>query len=162
MTKRGLYEWTPVAQRIDMCNELALESAFLPDVAHFALKFSRERDRLGAIQKYIRENVEWIDEPGERLCSADITLRHGLGDCDDSAIAMCALALALGHDARVVAIEMASKTMHAVCQILENGKWEFFDCSVPDILPRESPLDYERRVLSAGETSPRAMVRRSS
>lgn len=87
------------AERLAAMRQIALSGGRDPRIATLAVGIIRQagiqpRDYAGqaaVLLKWAQDRIYYINEPGERLQSAEATLRLGYGDCDDLAILLAAL-----------------------------------------------------------------------
>lgn len=66
---------------------------------------------------FVQACVRFTGEARETFASAYDTIRTGVGDCDDSAEALCALWMAVGFQARVVGLGRTEYPTHAAAQV---------------------------------------------
>lgn len=108
---------------------------------------STEPAYLGAwIQRAVQRRVRYVGEGKETFQPSAQTWRIGLGDCDDSARLVAALALSLGLEARVIGMPGRSGApVHAVAKI--DNRW-----AEASLAARfgEHPLEAFRRLRGAG------------
>ncbi len=81
-------EWGTDPQLAEQAAHI-LQAAGVPGRAH--------RDAWAALLSWVQDNIDYRNEPGERIQSPQYTLEHGYGDCDDMAI----LLASLGHSLRM-------------------------------------------------------------
>lgn len=98
------------------------------------------------VQTYVQKTVRYEEEEIERFCSPLVTLRIGLGDCDDHALLVCVLARAAGLQARIVPLrDTSGAIVHAVTQIKTGGGWMWAETTIAAGLG-EHPLDAAQRL----------------
>lgn len=88
-------------QRIAVLRRIARAAADNPRVietAIDAIRHTKERDyraQVAALLRYVQRNIYYSNEAGERLQDPWYTIRHRLGDCDDMAMLLAAMAMAI-------------------------------------------------------------------
>lgn len=96
----------------------ARADAFLPEIAalgtYFRRKYPDPRERAETVFAFVRWRVRYRRDAGGRESFADAltVLLNGLDDCDGSARALVALALAAGLGARIRAVMSAGHIEH--------------------------------------------------
>lgn len=84
---------------------------------------------LRALFEYVRDCIRYQQDVHgvETLAEPHITLARGVGDCDDQATLLCALAEAIGYPTRLVAAAYESgEYEHVFCQVFDGSRW--IDC----------------------------------
>lgn len=122
------------AHAAELLAVLAEADATRPDVQELArwlleqapgrLAFSR------AVQRFIQARVRFVREPRERFARTDLTIAHGIGDCDDHARAVMALLLAGGVPARLVTLRRNGRAVHVLAQAFAGGTWRWLETTV--------------------------------
>lgn len=83
------------------------------------------------VHRIVRDHVAFTLEADETFRGAGTTFRLGQGDCDDHAIAVATLALALGLPARIVGLRNAERDItHACAQIHVGGAWRWAETTL--------------------------------
>jgi hypothetical protein len=141
----------PVARTIG----LQLRQRFGPDQVRMAK----------ALQKWVQENVQYLREPTETFQAPWYTVRTGVGDCDDHANLVHAIAQNAGLKARIVPVRNREGTIsHACTQIYVDGVWSWAETTLQadfDESPRvaASRLRAEGRTdIAGGEGDPMTVV----
>ena len=128
-----------------------------PSIVALARSFARQATSDGELARdlhaYVRDSVRFVPdadpETGERaevFQSAAYTLltRHA-GDCDDSARALYALAIAAGLRARFGFLSVQNEPRHVFAQIWSGGAWHDAETTIAAQYG-EHPLDALRRL----------------
>ncbi|RST32104.1 hypothetical protein HMF7854_03760 [Sphingomonas ginkgonis] len=127
-------------------------------VAEFAagLRALPPRTRLEAVNRYVNRRLRFVDD-SRRWGRADVwtgaaqTLRSGLGDCEDYAIAKFALLRAAGvpeHDLYLVVVkDLVRRSDHAVLVARADDRFWLLDNGTEAVTDAEDMQDY-RPVLS--------------
>lgn len=89
----------------------------------------------GYLLDWVQKNVPFMDEPIEAFIGWRAL--HRGGDCDDMARLLVALLRALGWPARLATL--GRPPSHVAAQVLEEGRWEWLEPTVPGALYGESP-----------------------
>lgn len=106
--------------------ELALEDANDPDVWKIAERIrqlARGGDLRRTLHQYVFENVRFEPEDIETFQSPLHTLLSGVGDCDDHAGLIIAVAWALGLQAELVFLEEGGQPAHVFVCFFDGGMW---------------------------------------
>lgn len=141
-------------QKVAMLDALATRDArYDPRVRKIATMIARiqpdtkPRTLARALHLNVGRRVRYLGEGIETFQSAAETWKLGLGDCDDMARLLVALARSIGLDAAVVALPGRNGTpVHASCTLL--GRWA--DPSMPGARFGEHPLAAFRRLRGGG------------
>ena len=134
--------------KLRVLDELATIDACDPWVASRARAIAADAlgDRLQtllAAHRYVRDGVEFIEEPCETFQAARLTLSSQVGDCDCSALALAALLRSLGYVVRFGTL--ASPPTHVAVQVLWEGRWEWLETTMK-AEPGEHPLAARERL----------------
>jgi hypothetical protein len=141
-------------QKVRMLDALALRDArYDPRVRKIATAIAaiqpdtRPRTLARALHKNVARRVRYLGEGIETFQNAAETWRIRLGDCDDMARLLVALARSIGLDAQIVALPgRGGQPVHASCTVL--GQWA--DPSMPGARFGEHPIAAYRRLRAAG------------
>jgi len=98
----GWERWS-LEQRLGFMRKLVKEWCRDPHLAELANRIIRDagveprnhRKAWGALLKWVQENIDYQNEPNERLQSPQYTLAARFGDCDDLAILLASLGASL-------------------------------------------------------------------
>jgi len=94
---------------------------------------------INAIYNWVKDNISFRNEDGERLQSPLVTMQLRAGDCDDHSMLIAALLRALGHTVafRTVAVGNNPDYSHvyAVVQNKRTGDWIPLDTTVASATP---------------------------
>lgn len=123
------------------------------NAAHYAetLKSLTPLERLQAINAYVNRRVHYVDDykqfgREDVWSSADSTLRHGEGDCEDYAIAKLQLARRAGiagHDLYLVIVrDLVRRADHAVLVARADGRMLLLDDGTDKVLNTSEVSDY--------------------
>lgn len=88
---------------------------------------------LRALFEYVRDNIRYQQDVHgvETLAEPHITLARRVGDCDDQATLLCALAESIGYPSRlVVAAYDGGDFEHVYCQLFDGTRW--IDCDTTE------------------------------
>lgn len=115
--------------------------------------------RLGTVARalaWVQREIDWRDEPGERLSHPSSTLARRWGDCDDSATLLVALFSALGYPAAVLGCTLDGVPVHAVAAVSTGSGWHWADGSEPTELEpwARHPLERDERAGVRGIVRP--------
>lgn len=115
--------------------EMSREDAADPEIRQVALTFRRDNgsdDRTArALHAFVRDTVLFVPEPVETFQSARYTLFSvRCGDCDDSARALFALAMAAGLRVRLAFLEQQGQPAHVWAQIYHDGSWHHAETTI--------------------------------
>lgn len=121
--------------------------------AHYAdtLKSLAPLERLQAINAYVNRRVHYVDDykqfgREDVWSSADSTLRHGEGDCEDYAIAKLQMARRAGiadHDLYLVIVrDLVRRADHAVLVARAEGRMLLLDDGTDKVLNTSEVSDY--------------------
>lgn len=87
--------------------------------------------RAAALHAWVRARVRFAPEQGEVFVSPAALLRAGVGDCDDHARTVIALAIAAGIPARLALLSRDGRTpSHAVAQLHDGAAWRWAETTV--------------------------------
>jgi lysophospholipase L1-like esterase len=106
--------------------ELSLEDADDPDVwalAEHIRKLAGSRDLRRTLHEYVLGNVRFAPEDVETFQNPLYTLLSGVGDCDDHANLIIAVAWALGLEAELVFLEEGGQPAHVFVCFYDGGMW---------------------------------------
>jgi len=133
--------------KVALLNDLAELDSFSPLVRRYAERIAagaRTRtEQVIRLHAHVRDHVVHTDEPIETFSPPLWVLTSRIGDCDDTARALCALLGALGFRTRVATLGDPPK--HAACQVELDGAWHWLETTVA-AHPGEHPLDAARRL----------------
>lgn len=105
------------------------------DAAEYQPSFVRLALDLGTPERaleYVQREIEWRDEPGERLSYPTTTLARGWGDCDCSAVVVVGLWSALGYPSAPCALTLDGVPTHAAGALQRGARnWSWGDPSEP-------------------------------
>jgi transglutaminase-like putative cysteine protease len=109
--------------------------ALHPDVQHLASELCARAqgpaDKARTLHAYVRQHVAFQPEEEETFRSPLVTLRLGLGDCDDQAVCVAALAQAAGLDAHIASLRDAEgEIAHVATQIRVGGAWLWAETTI--------------------------------
>lgn len=86
-----------------------------------------EQSEVIAIFNFVRDSIRYQrDVCGvETLCTPEMTLQRGVGDCDDKTALLCALLESVGYPTRLVmaAYTEPGKYEHVYCDVFLCGDW---------------------------------------
>lgn len=144
------------AAKLRLLRELATWDSRHPDVLRLAERSYQiaghdETTAAAVIHRLVRDTVSHRREPTERFQATLRTLKIGVGDCDDTARAVYALARAAGFDAELITLGDPPRHVSAVIRL--GGRWRWADASLPAELG-EHPLAAARRLARAGTDHP--------
>jgi transglutaminase-like putative cysteine protease len=125
----------PVARGIG----LEVHRRFAPD----ELRMAR------AIHAWVKEHIWYAREPCETFQSPSYTCRVAVGDCDDHANLVHAIARNAGLSARIAPLYRGRDVRHVVCQIRVEGRWCYAETTV------DAEFDEEPRAAAARTRSQR-------
>jgi transglutaminase-like putative cysteine protease len=135
------------AAKVSLLRELAELDSRDPDVRRVAERVvAGERDQLGqiaALHAFVRDGVLFTKERRETFSPALLTLEHGLGDCDDTALVLCALLLSLGFEAGM--LTLGAPPRHVACGVRYGGKLYWLETTLA-AEPGEHPLEAAERL----------------
>jgi transglutaminase-like putative cysteine protease len=138
--------------KVGLLANLAEYDARTPDVRRFAEQIvAGARDtaqQARALHAFVRDRVVFTREPIETFSPTMHTLTIGAGDCDDSARALMALALALGLRARLETLPPLSSgrtPKHVAAQLFVDGAWRWAETTIAGELG-EHPVAAARRL----------------
>lgn len=83
---------------------------------------------------FVRDEIRYVGDISgvETLHEANATLATGAGDCDDKAILLAAMLLAINHDVRFIAISLdGTEFCHVWVQDLIDGRWVDLETTEP-------------------------------
>ncbi len=131
-----------VAETMRQMATLAKAGAKWINLRQFALKLVKGlpgKDFLGELAKvfeWVRNNIRYVRDiyQVETLHTVQRILKNGQGDCDDMAILIGAMMLALGAKIRFVAAAFThtmNRLAHVWPEILVNGRWIAADATEP-------------------------------
>src|SRR5579863_8617620 len=101
----------------------------------------RDVNEIDALFDWVKQNIEFRDEPEEALVSPETTLRWMAGDCDCIAMLLAAMAASLNYKVSFKTIATARDSpdefshVYAVVQDKQTGAWIAMDTTVPDSFP---------------------------
>ena len=151
-------DWLSV---LDWCAYASLDAAErCPAVVSLGLNVAGEsRDPAPALLGWLQANIEWRDEPGERLSYPGSTLARGWGDCDDSAMLLASLLNVVGIHAVPVGITLDGGPVHCVTAMRDAGQWWWLDPSEPGCVEpwKVHPLQRDARPGVRGIIAPRVV-----
>lgn len=105
-----------------------------------------QRGRLEALHAFVRDGVEYVDEPVETFQHTLRTIELGIGDCDCTARALAALAYSLGYSVGLATLDDENGDPHHVAAVVElDGEWLWLETTIAAELG-ESPLDAAARL----------------
>lgn len=125
--------------------QLAKAGSRTPEVRSTALGLTRHlqpydvRGEIEALHAFVRDGIRYVlDVHGtETLQSASYTLNHHGGDCDDKAILLAALLLALGHPVRFRLASTSRRPfrqwVHVYPEVELAGRWIPLETTVPGL-----------------------------
>jgi hypothetical protein len=119
-----LHNWARMShpKRVAFLRDKAEEYGRDPRMAQLAVQIlrvngidQREYPKMAAaLLAYVQDKVFYVNEPGERIASPWRTLEWGLGDCDDMALLLNALACSIGLPNKYMLIGRVRKTGQVV------------------------------------------------
>jgi Transglutaminase-like superfamily len=84
-----------------------------------------------AAHAYVQAHVAYVDEPEETFATPNATFASGVGDCDDSARALLALAGAAGVPGRLVFFLQDGQPAHVAAQLqTSDGAWHWAETTI--------------------------------
>ena len=130
------------ANKVKLLRLLAEYDAHTPDVRRVAERIAQgtHGDRLqtiAALHAFVRDSVKHTPELVETFSPTMRTLELGIGDCDDSARALCALLRTLGYRADLGTL--GDPPTHVACKVRAKGEWHWLETTL-DALPGEHPI----------------------
>ena len=138
---------------LDLIWRKAAASAGDPELAAFAYQVAAPCEGRGwdadgralcigaRIHATVKQSVRFVPERDETFQRAAWSLRYRRGDCDDHAIAVAALALALGLDVRIAPFMAGpNDPRHVAAQIYHHGRWWWAETTI-DARYGEHPFD---------------------
>lgn len=130
--------------------ELADYDARSPNVRRLAelvvAEASDTAEQAARLQAFVQQRVTFTGERDETFSPTMHTLAQGLGDCDDSARALMALARSLAIPTKLATLpEGGSVPLHVAPQVRIKGKWLWVEPSIAAELG-EHPLAAARRL----------------
>ena len=129
----------------DLAREYAKEQE-IQAVARSIVGQSRDRSRIGrivAIHSWVRDNITHIGEPIETVPDPVQMTFDGCGDCDDSAVLLSALLMAIGERAGLG--YLGTPPRHAAACVELDGQWYWLETTI-DAVAGEHPLDAAERL----------------
>lgn len=102
-----------------------------------------EGGRIIALHRWVTDAIEHIGEPIETVPNALQVVADGVGDCDDTAVLLMALLVALGHEACLM--PLGDPPRHVCAGVRYQGRWWPLETTI-DALPGEHPLDAADRL----------------
>ncbi len=127
-----------------------------PRVSELALLLARETDGTpagigAALHAFVKRTVRFQREGAERFVDTWRTVTvYGVGDCDDSARAVVALARAVGLRARLVTLGRKPESGHVVASLWDGARWQWAETTLPGALWGEHPYDARDRLKAQG------------
>lgn len=106
-----LPDWPAV---LDLATYMALDAA---EYSTSIVQLARDLRTVARVVEWVQQNVEWRDEPGERLTYPTDTLDVMAGDCDDSNTLVASLTSALGYPSAVVGCTLDGVPVHGVAAV---------------------------------------------
>jgi transglutaminase-like putative cysteine protease len=109
-------------------------------LARSIVAYSPDKSELGrilALHGWVAQNVQHIGEPIETVPNARQVAIDGCGDCDDSAVLLMALLLAIGH--RACLLPMGDPPRHVCAGVWYDGQWHPLETTI-EALPGEHPM----------------------
>jgi transglutaminase-like putative cysteine protease len=135
--------------KLRMLSAIATASAEDYEVITLARRIVRdehartEAQRAVAIHRWVQQNVHHCFEPVETFPDAMTVARLGIGDCDDAALLVMALCLAIGLTAGLQAF---GEPPEHVCAAVKLGdRWWPLETTI-DAAPGENPYDAAQRL----------------
>lgn len=102
-----------------------------------------ELGRIISLHRWVRDHIQHIGEPVETVPRARQVAIDGVGDCDDTAVLLMALLVALGHEAGLM--PWGSPPRHVCAGVRYQGRWYPLEVTI-DALPGEHPLRAAERL----------------
>jgi hypothetical protein len=95
-------------------------------------RFGPDQVRMAkALHQWVKDHVTYLPEPTETFQAPWYTVRTGVGDCDDHANLVHAIARNAGLKARIVPVRnKLGKITHACAQIAVDGVWSWAETTV--------------------------------
>jgi hypothetical protein len=95
-------------------------------------RFGPDQVRMAkALQQWVKDNITYLPEPTETFQAPWYTVKTGVGDCDDHANLVHAIARNAGLKARVVPVRnKQGKITHACTQISVDGVWSWTETTL--------------------------------
>lgn len=95
-------------------------------------RFGPDQVRMAkALQQWVKDHISYLPEPTETFQAPWYTIRTGVGDCDDHANLVHAIARNAGMKARVVPVRnKEGKITHACTQINVEGVWSWTETTI--------------------------------
>lgn len=132
-----------------LLERLAKEDAADPAVREIARAAARANAepaaRARALHAFVQRRVKFERENGEVFRSTAVTLDRGAGDCDDSARALVALALAAGLRARLAYLVRDDQPVHVYAELHDGAQWQPAETTIAATFG-EAPLAAARRL----------------
>lgn len=103
-------------------------------------------EKLGTLENiyyFVRNRIEYIDEPIDKWNKPSKTLERGCGDCDDMALLLASMLLSVGYDAwvRIATIKTDNSIMdHAYVIVRVGIDWIELDPACKNCKPGERPF----------------------
>lgn len=95
--------------------------------------------------RYVQSRVKFREEEPETFATPSVTLRDGVGDCDDSERVLVSLARAAHIPARLVFFLQDGIPAHASAQLWSAGAWQWAETTIPARFA-EHPFDAMTRL----------------
>lgn len=105
-----------------------------------------------ALHANVQSQIKFRRERGEKFLGARVTIARGVGDCDDHASLLYALAAAGDVPARLVFFECDEQPVHVVAQLKTSEGWQWAETTIPARFGEE-PLSALMRLKVAGDPS---------
>ena len=137
------------ADKVQFFAALAREQSTEQEIQQLArsiVSCARDRSQAGrilALHRWVTDNIEHIGEPIETVPSAVQVAIDGCGDCDDTAVLLMALLLAIGHEACLM--PLGNPPRHVCAGVRYEGAWHPLETTI-EALPGEHPLDAADRL----------------
>lgn len=135
------------AGKVNYLDELAWLDAYNPALRRLAEQIvagARSRkEQVWRLHAFVRDNVVHTPEPIETFSPPLWVLATRVGDCDDTARALCALLRALGFEASIDTLGRPPKHVAALVWLEE--RWCWLETTVK-AYPGEHPLAAARRL----------------
>lgn len=133
------------AQTIDLIRQAVNDGLSNPTVRATAAQALRgvpafqDHAAARAIFNWVKGNIRFTQDPvgHETVSSADWTIRHGIGDCDDiNAVLLPALLMVVGYNVRLVTVnddptDPAGEFTHVYSEVWLDGRWVPVDAARP-------------------------------
>jgi transglutaminase-like putative cysteine protease len=133
--------------KVELLGALADYDSHSPDVRRMAERIAAGAPdswyQVVALHAYVRDRVVFTRELRETFTSTMQTLKHGLGDCDCSALALCALLRSLGHDAGMMTLGQPPK--HVAAGVRHGGRMHWLETTI-NAEPGEHPIAAGKRL----------------